>query len=48
MELGDICNFIYSANGWDAGLANQMWNGNFSEVQQEFDNHVGGCVQLGP
>jgi len=25
-----------------------MWNGNFYEVQQEFDNHVGGCVQLGP
>jgi hypothetical protein len=47
-EIGDICNFNYGANGWDAGAANQMWNGNFYEVQQEFDNHVGGCVQLGP
>jgi hypothetical protein len=47
-EIGDICNFDFGANGWDAGLANQQWNGNFYEVQREFDNHAGGCVQLGP
>jgi hypothetical protein len=48
MEIGDICNFNYGANGWDAGNANQMWNGNFYEVQQVYDNHVGACVQDGP
>jgi hypothetical protein len=47
-EIGDLCAYNYGANGWDGGLANQQWNGNFYEVQQEFDNHVGGCVQLGP
>jgi Phosphate-induced protein 1 conserved region len=46
MEIGDICNFIYGANGWDAGAANQMWNGNFYELQHMSDNHVGGGVQL--
>ena len=39
-EIGDICNFIYGTNGWDAGLANQQWGGHFYEVQQEFDNHT--------
>jgi hypothetical protein len=47
-EIGDICNFNYGANGWDGGLANQQWNGHFYEVQREFDDHAGGCVQLGP
>jgi hypothetical protein len=47
-EIADICNFDYGANTWDGGLANQQWNGHFYEVQQMFDNHAGGCVQLGP
>jgi len=25
-----------------------MWNGDFYLLQQMFDNHVGGCVQVGP
>lgn len=47
-EIGDLCNFNYGTNTWDAGLANQMWNGHFYLVQQEYDNHAGGCVQVGP
>jgi hypothetical protein len=47
-EIGDICNFDYGPNGWDAGLANQQWGGHFYEVQREFDNHTNTCVQLGP
>jgi hypothetical protein len=47
-EIGDICNFNYGTNSWDAGHANQQWGGNFYEVQQEFDNHTNSCVQLGP
>jgi hypothetical protein len=47
-EIGDLCAYNYGTNTWDAGAANELWNGNFYEVQQEFDNHAGGCVQLGP
>src|SRR5262249_8205741 len=47
-EIGDICNFNFGTNTWDGGLANQMWNGWFFEVQQEFDNHTSTCVQVGP
>jgi hypothetical protein len=47
-EIGDLCAYNYGTNGWDGGLANEQWNGNFYEVQQEFDNHAGSCVQLGP
>jgi hypothetical protein len=47
-EIGDVCAYIYGANGWDAGLANQAWNGHFYEIQEEWDNHANGCVQLGP
>jgi hypothetical protein len=25
-----------------------MWNGRFYELQMEFDNHTGSCVQVGP
>jgi hypothetical protein len=48
LEIGDICNFDYGTNTWDAGLANQQWNGHFYEVQQEFNNHTNTCVQMGP
>ncbi len=47
-EIGDLCNFNFGTNGWDSALANQMWNGRFYELQQEWDNHTNGCVQLGP
>jgi hypothetical protein len=50
-ENGDLCNFDYGVNTWTSlapNDANQMWNGNFYELQQEWDNHAGGCVQLGP
>jgi hypothetical protein len=47
-EIGDICNFNFGTNTWDSGLANQMWNGWFFEVQQEYDNHTTSCVQVGP
>lgn len=47
-EIGDLCNFSYGLNTWDGGKANQMWNGHFYELQMEFDNHVSGCVQVGP
>jgi hypothetical protein len=50
-ENGDLCNFDYGVNTWTSlapNDANQMWNGNFYELQREWDNHVGGCVQLGP
>jgi hypothetical protein len=59
-EIGDLCAYNYAANTWDSGQANQSWPvtlspsilGNppvyFFELQQEFDNHAGGCVQMGP
>jgi hypothetical protein len=47
-EIGDLCAYNYGANTWDAGLANEMWNGRFYELQMEYDNHLSGCVQVGP
>jgi hypothetical protein len=47
-EIGDLCAYDYGTNTWDSGQANQMWYGHFYEIQQEYDNHVGGCVQVGP
>jgi hypothetical protein len=47
-EIGDLCAYNYGANTWDGALANQMWNGDFFELQTEYDNHAGGCVQVGP
>jgi hypothetical protein len=47
-EIGDLCAYNYGSNPYDGGLANQSWNGHFYELQQEFDNHAGGCVQVGP
>ena len=47
-EIGDLCAYNYGTNTWDSGNANQMWDGRFYELQMEFDNHVGGCVQVGP
>jgi hypothetical protein len=47
-EIADLCNFNFGTNTWDSGQANQMWNGWFFELQQMWDNHTGGCVQVGP
>jgi hypothetical protein len=50
-EIADLCLRNYGTNTWTsmvANDANQMWNGRFYELQQVFDNHAGGCVQLGP
>jgi hypothetical protein len=47
-ESGDICNFIFGSNRWDSGLANQMWNGHFYELQMEYDNHFGGAFSSDP
>jgi hypothetical protein len=47
-EIGDLCAWRFGTNTWDAGLANQMWNGRFYDLQLEYDNHTSGCVQVGP
>lgn len=48
-EIGDLCAYDYGSSlGWDGGNANEMWNGNYYLLQQEFDNYAGGCVQVGP
>ena len=47
-EIGDLCSWTFGANTWDGLLANQMWNGHFYELQQEYDNHTTSCVSLGP
>jgi hypothetical protein len=50
-EIGDLCNFTYGTNSWTSlatNDANQNWNGHFYEVQMEWDNHAGGCAQVGP
>jgi hypothetical protein len=47
-EIGDICAYDYGSVTWDGGFANQMWNGNFYLLQQQYDNHALACVQAGP
>lgn len=47
-EIGDICAYLYGTASWDSGKANEDWNGHFYELQMEYDNHTGACVQLGP
>jgi hypothetical protein len=59
-EIGDKCAWNYGTNTYDSAKANQSWFVSFSnlifgggpigyyELQQEYDNHAGGCVQLGP
>jgi hypothetical protein len=53
-EISDLCAYNYGANSWTSNLgipANQFWSGTsyaYFELQQEFDNHVGSCVQIGP
>jgi hypothetical protein len=56
-EIGDLCAWNYGPNTWDSGNANQSWFTAWSffsrqigyfELQQEYDNNAGGCVQVGP
>jgi hypothetical protein len=53
-EIGDLCAFNFGTNTWDYNkttlkyLANQMWNGHYYELQRMYDNHYGGCSQVGP
>ena len=58
-EIGDLCAWNYGPNNWDSGKANQSWFESWTllifsspigyfELQQEYDNHTGTCVQLGP
>ena len=47
-EIGDLCAYNYGTNTWDSAKANEMWNGRFYELQQEYDNHKSACAQLGP
>jgi len=56
-ENGDLCAYNYGTNTWTsmvANDANEMWNGRFYELQQEWDNHApggtggGACAQVGP
>jgi hypothetical protein len=56
-EIGDLCGAT-GTNTWDNGLANQYWGVNapwyrtlqpvYFELQTEWDNHTGSCVQVGP
>jgi hypothetical protein len=47
-EIGDLCAYQYGTNTWNNGTANQSWFGHYYELQMEYDNHVQGCVQVGP
>lgn len=47
-EIGDLCAYNYGVNTYDLGAANQSWNGHFYELQQEWNNHTGACVLVGP
>ena len=52
-EIGDLCAYVYGPNTWDSGNANQDWAISslmpaFFELQEEYDNHAGGCLQIGP
>jgi hypothetical protein len=47
-EIGDLCAWTFGTNSYDAGKANQDWNGRFYELQQEYDNYKVACVQDGP
>jgi hypothetical protein len=47
-ENGDLCAYSYGVNGYDAGLANQLWGGVYFELQQEWNNHTTSCTQGAP
>jgi hypothetical protein len=47
-EIGDKCAWNFGTPTWDGGLANEMWNGRFYDLQLEYDNHTSSCVSVGP
>ena len=47
-EIGDLCAWTFGTADWDSGLANQKWNAHYYDLQLEYDNHVSGCVKVGP
>ena len=47
-EIGDLCAWMFGTADWHSGLANQMWNGHFYDLQLEYDNHTSSCVKIGP
>ena len=46
-EIADIC-FTWAPLDEDGHKANQVWNGHYYIVQEEWSNASGGCVQEGP
>jgi hypothetical protein len=48
MKSATFAHTITARTPGTGAFANEQWNGNFYEVQQQFDDHAGGCVQLGP
>jgi hypothetical protein len=47
-EIGDLCSYNWGTRDEDGGLANQLWNGHYYLLQQEWDNQISGCAQEGP
>jgi len=47
-EIGDKCAWNFGSVTLDGNKANVQWNGDYYIVQQEWDNHVSGCVLTGP
>jgi hypothetical protein len=46
-EIADIC-YTWGTLDEDGGKANQVWNGHYYVLQEEWSNVAGGCVQEGP
>jgi hypothetical protein len=44
-EIGDECAYFYGFTGWDAGLANELWDGHPFFLQTEYSNYLGGWSQ---
>jgi len=47
-EIADKCAWVFGANSFHGGRANQLWNGHPYELQEEWDNTASACVQQGP
>ena len=48
-EIADLCdNTGTGRNTWLSGRANQMWNGHYYALEQEYNNHTKTCVNAGP
>jgi hypothetical protein len=46
-EVADLCTG-YGTLTWKSATANQMWNGGYFVLQQEWSNHSGTCLSVGP